>query len=89
MSHLSGKDTAEGVESTLVLCWDELGHIQHEWAVWVAVPDGTGVDVIQRSLIQIVHSVLLSLGRRRQMPDHHLQQCLWQIPYQYRTRSFE
>jgi hypothetical protein len=73
---LSGKHAAKGIEAALVLGGDKLGHIKHEGAVGVAIPDGRGIDVVQGSLVQVVHPVLLSLSRGGQMPDHHLQQSL-------------
>lgn len=74
--YLAGEDTSEGIEAALVLRGDELGDIEHEGAIGVAVADSGCVNVIQRALIQVGHTVLLSLGRRRQMPDHHLQKRL-------------
>lgn len=73
---LAGEDTAEGKEAALILCGNELGDIEHEGSVGVTVPDGCCIDVVQGSLIQILHPVLLGLGRRGQMPDHHFQQSL-------------
>lgn len=76
MSHLAGKDTTKGIEAALVLCGDELRDVEHQRSIGVAVANGSCIDVIQRPLIQVLYPVLLSLGRRGQMPDHHLQQSL-------------
>mmetsp|Transcript_5199 Transcript_5199/g.14877 ORF Transcript_5199/g.14877 Transcript_5199/m.14877 type:complete len:885 (-) Transcript_5199:8-2662(-) len=73
---LSGEDTAEGVETSLIGCGNHLGDVHHHRSVRIAVPDTGGVDIIQRSLVQDVHTVLLGHRRGRQMPDHHLQQGL-------------
>ena len=75
-AYLSGKYTSKAVEASLILRWDQLGNVKHEGAVGVAISDSGCVDVIQRSFVQVVDSVLLCLGWRRQMPDHHLQQGL-------------
>lgn len=74
--HLAREHTSEGIETALVLRRDELGDVEHERSVGVAVPDGRGIDVIQGPLIQVGHTVLLCLGWGWQMPNHHLQQSL-------------
>lgn len=57
----------------LILEWHsaERRSLQHEGTTGVTVSDGSGVFVVQRSLVQVFHPVLLGSVRRGQMPDHH------------------
>ncbi len=70
--HLASKHPPKGKELTLVRSWNHLWHIQHERTLWITVPDGCCVLVIDWALIQVLDPVLLGSGRRWQMIDHHL-----------------
>mmetsp|Transcript_4547 Transcript_4547/g.16302 ORF Transcript_4547/g.16302 Transcript_4547/m.16302 type:complete len:510 (-) Transcript_4547:1054-2583(-) len=73
-SDLTGEDTSEGEEPTLVGGWNHLGHVEHEWSVRVAVGDGGSVHIIRRSLVEGLHPVGLGGGRGWEVVDHHLKQ---------------
>eukprot|EP00955_Chlamydomonas_euryale_P078829 363205-Chlamydomonas_euryale.AAC.20 len=71
----ASEHAAERKKAPRVRRGNHLGDVHHEWAVRVAVADRRGVHVVERALVQRVHAVLLSLGRRRQVVHNHLQQC--------------
>merc|ERR1712232_34073 len=70
----SAEHTAECVEAALVTGWHHLGHVHHQRTVRLAVHDGLGCLIIGRTLVQIVHTVLLGNLRRRQAKDNHGQE---------------
>jgi len=61
---LAREHTAESQEAALVGGGNHLGDVHHERAIGVAVSDGSGVLVIQRALVQGVHTVALGLHVR-------------------------
>jgi hypothetical protein len=69
----SGEDTTEGVETTLIGCRHHLGDVQHEGTLGIAVADGDGVDIVMRTLVESLHTVLLGSDGRRKVENHHLQ----------------
>mmetsp|Transcript_10545 Transcript_10545/g.29798 ORF Transcript_10545/g.29798 Transcript_10545/m.29798 type:complete len:859 (+) Transcript_10545:55-2631(+) len=73
-SDLTGEDTSEGEEPTLIGGRNHLGNVEHQWTVRVAVGDGGSVDVIRWSLVQGLDSVSLGDGWGWQVVDHHLQE---------------
>jgi len=70
----SGEDTTESVETTLIVSWHHLGDVHHQWSFSVAVSDGGGALVIQRSLVEGFATVLLGSDWRREMENHHLKE---------------
>jgi hypothetical protein len=70
----TGKDSTEGVESTLVRGGHHLGDVAHQGTVGVTVSDGDGRLVVHGTLVQGLDTVSLSGGGRGQVDDNHLQQ---------------
>lgn len=67
------EDTTESVETTLIRGRNHLRDVKHEGTLGVAVTDTKGALVVVGTLVQSLHTVLLSSGRRRQVENHHLQ----------------
>ena len=72
----TGEDTTESVETTLVGSGHHLGDVQHERTVVVTVPDTDGVDIVVGTLVESLHTVLLSGDGRRKMKNHHLEESV-------------
>mmetsp|Transcript_26277 Transcript_26277/g.65311 ORF Transcript_26277/g.65311 Transcript_26277/m.65311 type:complete len:319 (-) Transcript_26277:512-1468(-) len=64
----------EGVEPTLVRRRHHLGHVHHQRAVRVAIPDAVCGLVVHGSLVEIGDAVLLCHHGRRQVGHDHRQQ---------------
>jgi len=76
----TGKDTTEGVETTLVGGWNHLGDVQHESSLRVTVADGDGGLIIWWTLVESLHTVLLGSDWGWKVENHHLQKSIsgWQ-----------
>ena len=68
---LSGENTSEGIETSLVRGRYHLGDVHHQGAVGVARLHGHAGGVVGRSLVQLLGSVLLGSDRRRQVDTDH------------------
>mmetsp|Transcript_13033 Transcript_13033/g.33263 ORF Transcript_13033/g.33263 Transcript_13033/m.33263 type:complete len:703 (+) Transcript_13033:530-2638(+) len=66
--------TTEGEKAALVGGGHHLGDVAHEGTALVAVADGVGALVIERTLVEVLHTVALGLGGGRQMEHNHVQQ---------------
>mmetsp|Transcript_10291 Transcript_10291/g.15715 ORF Transcript_10291/g.15715 Transcript_10291/m.15715 type:complete len:802 (+) Transcript_10291:228-2633(+) len=75
-SNGSGEDTAESVESTLIVGGDHLGDEDHEGTVLVALLDSSAGDIVLGSFVQVSGSVLLGLHGGRKLEDDHLKEGL-------------
>jgi len=72
----SGEDTTEGVETSLIAGGYHLGDVQHERTRGVAVPDGGGTDIIHRTFVQVLNTILLGNDGRGEMVDNHVKEGL-------------
>lgn len=76
----TGEDTTEGVETTLVGGWHHLGDVKHESTLRVTVTDGNGSLIVWWTLVESLHTVLLSSNWRWKVENHHLKKSIsgWQ-----------
>jgi len=70
------EDTTEGVETTLIIGWDELGNEDHEGTLLVTVLDSLTAWIINGALIEVASSVLLGLDGGRELHDDHLKETV-------------
>ena len=70
---LSGEDTSESVETSLIGSWHHLGDVHHEWSIWITGLDGNGGLIIVWSLVEHLHSVALSSHWGWQVEGDHLE----------------
>ena len=75
----TGEDSAEGIESTLIVGRDKLGDEDHQRSVLVAVLDGLSADIINGSLVEISSSVSLGCHWGGQLGDDHLEETLGSV----------
>lgn len=73
---LSGEDSTESVESTLIGGWDHLGDVGHEWTVGVAGSEGLGEIVVLGTFVQHLASVSLGGKWRWKVDGNHLEKSL-------------
>ena len=73
--NLTRENTSKGVETTLIGGGDHLGDVHAERGTGrgVASTNGGGGLVVQRTVVKSIDTVLLSLGRGRQVQNNHLQ----------------
>ena len=72
----SGEDTAESVETTLVISWDHLGDEDHERAILVTVEDRLTAWIIDWSFVEVASSVFLGLYWGWELHDDHFKKSL-------------
>ena len=72
----TGENTAESVESSLVVGGDHLGDEDHERTVLVTVLDGLAARIIDGAFVEHSSSVLLGLLGGRKLHDDHLNEGL-------------
>lgn len=72
----SGENSSEGNESTFIGRGHHLRDVDHQRSFGVTTDHSLGAFVIHGTLIQISGSVFLSVLGRRQVSDHHFQNCI-------------
>jgi len=72
----TAEDTAESVESTLIVGGHHLGDEDHEGTVLVTVLDGLSTDIIDGSFVEHGGSVVLGLLGGGELHDDHLKKSL-------------
>mmetsp|Transcript_14922 Transcript_14922/g.26360 ORF Transcript_14922/g.26360 Transcript_14922/m.26360 type:complete len:806 (-) Transcript_14922:95-2512(-) len=75
-TNFTGEDTTESEETTLIGSRNHLRNVDHKRAVGIAVADGSGIDVIEGTLVKNIDTVPLSLGGGRKVVDDHLKESL-------------
>ena len=76
------EDTTEGVETAFVGGWNHLGNVEHEWAIWLAVPDGGSALVVLWTSVEGLGTVLLGLDWGWEVKDDHFKKGFssWEPP---------
>ena len=70
------EDTTEGVETTLVVSWDELRDEDHKGTLLITVLNGLTTDIINGTLVKVTSSVFLGLDGGRKLHDDHLEKSI-------------